>query len=160
MKTLSDISLKNKKILIRADLNVPLDDNKQVTDANRIKQFIPTLKYVVENGGIPIVMSHFDDPKGVPNDDLSLRHIVSKFAELSNLEVVMAKDCIGDSVQKQIEALKANQVLLLENLRFHSGETANNQEFAKQLAKLADVYVSDAFATAIVHTPLWCQYQD
>jgi phosphoglycerate kinase len=148
MKTLSDISLKNKKILIRADLNVPLDDNKQVTDANRIKQFIPTLKYVVENGGIPIVMSHFDDPKGVPNDDLSLRHIVSKFAELSNLEVVMAKDCIGDSVQKQIEALKANQVLLLENLRFHSGETANNQEFAKQLAKLADVYVSDAFATA------------
>ena len=148
MKTLRDIELKGKKILIRADLNVPLNDDLEITDNNRIKQFVPTLKYILEQGGIPIVMSHLGSPKGQPDSKLSLKPVALALEQLAGAPVTLAPDCIGSSVQTLADALEPGTVLLLENLRFHAGEKANDPEFAKNLAALGTVYVSDAFATA------------
>jgi len=148
MKTLHDISLTNKKVLVRADLNVPLNEKLEITDANRIKQSVPTLKYILENGGSPIVMSHLGSPKGSVDPNLSLKPVAAKLEELLGTKVKLAPDCIGAQVEAMAANLATGEVLLLENLRFRPGEKANDANFAQSLAKLADVFVSDAFATA------------
>ena len=145
--TLSDISISGKRCLIRADLNVPIDENGVITDDNRIKAFIPTLKFVLENGGSAVVMSHLGDPgKGEPAQ--SLQPVAKRLAELVGVDVAMAKDCIGPDVQRLANDLLPGQVLLLENLRNHSGEKKNDPEFSKQIASLGQIYINDAFATA------------
>jgi len=149
MKQLNDINLKGKKVLIRADLNVPIDENKKITDDNRIKQFLPTLQFVLENGGKPIVMSHFEDPpESKFSPEFSLAPVATKLAELLSKKVTLAPDCIGPEVERLAAALASDEVLLLENLRFNPGEKKNDSEFAAALARLGEVYVNDAFATA------------
>jgi len=148
MKNLTEIDLNNKKILIRADLNVPIDDDLKITDDNRIKQFLPTLNYILQEGGMPIVMSHFGRPAGKRESKHSLAPVAKKLQELSGKEVIFATDCIGAEVKKLSDELEPNKVLLLENLRFHAAEKDNNPKFAQELASLGQVYVNDAFATA------------
>jgi len=156
MRKLSDLSLENKKVLIRADLNVPLgvqsvgaqpDGQQQITDDNRITQFLPTLQYVIDRGGRAIVMSHLGEPSG-KDPAFSLRPVARRLSELLKSDVLLAPDCIGPEVQRMASELQTGQVLLLENLRFQPGEKKNDPEFCKQLAELGDVFVGDAFATA------------
>lgn len=148
MKFLKDLDLKGKRVLIRADLNVPLNDDLVITDDNRIAQFVPTLKTVIEHGGKPIVMSHFGSPGGKVNPQESLKPVAKRLAELAKVDVVLAPDCIGAAVEEMARTLETGRVLLLENLRFHAGEEANDAQFCAQLAKLGEVFVGDAFATA------------
>jgi len=148
MKNIADLDLNQKKVLIRADLNVPLDDNLKITDDNRIKQFIPTLKFITENGGKPIVMSHLGRPAGKRDLKTSLAPVAKKLQELSGKEVILAPDCIGSEVQKLAQSLETDKILLLENLRWHDGEKENGDSFAKELASLGEIYVNDAFATS------------
>lgn len=148
MKTLQDLSLSDKKVLIRADLNVPLNDDLEITDPNRITQFVPTLQYILEQGGKAIVMSHLGSPNGVTEPKLSLKPVANKLAELLGAPVVLAPGVVGKEVQNCVQNAAAGTVVLLENLRFHPGEKANDAGFAAELASLADVFVSDAFATA------------
>lgn len=147
MKELQDLTFNGKRVLIRADLNVPLDDKLEITDDNRIKEFLPTLQAVLKQGGRAIVMSHLGEPTGV---DLkySLKPVARRLAELLSTDVALAPDCIGPQVTQMAMDLKDGQVLLLENLRFQSGEKKNDPEFCQQLAKLGEVFISDAFATA------------
>ncbi len=147
MQELQNLSLQGKRVLIRADLNVPLNDTLEITDDNRIKQFLPTLQTVLAQGGRAILMSHLGEPSG-PDPKFSLRPVARRLSELLNTDVILAPDCIGPEVTKLASELRDGQVLLLENLRFQPGEKKNDPEFAAQLAKLADVFVSDAFATA------------
>ncbi len=147
MKSLSDLSISGNRCLIRADLNVPIDEKGVITDDNRIKAFVPTLRYVLDNGGSAVVMSHLGDPaKGEPAQ--SLQPVAKRLAELAGVDVAMAKDCIGVDVKKAAEELSSGQVLLLENLRAHGGEKKNDPEFSKQIASLGQIYINDAFATA------------
>lgn len=148
IKTLKDLDLKNKKILIRADFNVPLNDEGEITDDNRIKEFIPTLKEVLARGGKPILMSHFGTPGGKVDPALSLKPVSKRLGELAKLDVVLAPSCVGSQVESLAASLEPGRVLLLENLRFHPGEEANDPAFSALLAKLGDVFVNDAFATA------------
>lgn len=147
MRHLNDLALEGKRVLIRADLNVPLDDSLAIVDDNRIIQFIPTLKKVVERGGRPIVMSHFEDPER-PDPRFSLKPCAERIAKLTGFDVRLAPDCVGPQVEAMARELEPGQVLVLENLRFHPGEKQNDPSFCQQLAKLGDVFVSDAFATA------------
>lgn len=147
MKTLKDINLSNKRVLIRCDFNVPLDENQTITDDTRIKEFVPTLKKITEAGGIPILMSHMGSPDGARDEKLSLKPAAIRLTELSGISVKLAPDCIGSSADEAVKGLEPGQALLLENLRFHPGEEANDPEFAKNLAKHGEVYVNDAFAT-------------
>jgi phosphoglycerate kinase len=147
MRQLGDLECKGKRVLIRADLNVPLNEKLEITDDNRIKQFLPTLQAVLEKGGRAILMSHLGEPSGV-DPAFSLKPVAKRLSELLGTDVVLAPDCVGAEVTKLVSDLKDGQVLLLENLRFQPGEKKNDPEFAAQLAKLGDVFVSDAFATA------------
>ncbi|WP_306351184.1 phosphoglycerate kinase [Flavobacterium sp. '19STA2R22 D10 B1'] len=147
MKTVQDFDFKNKKALIRVDFNVPLDENFKVTDATRIEAAKPTIVKILQDGGSVILMSHLGRPKGV-EAQYSLEHIVAKTAEILGVEVLFAKDCIGEVAEKAAANLKPGQVLLLENLRFYKEEEAGDVEFAKKLAALGDIYVNDAFGTA------------
>jgi phosphoglycerate kinase len=147
MQQFNDLSFAGKRVLIRADLNVPLNDQLEITDDNRIKQFLPTLQGVLAQGGKAIVMSHLGEPSGI-DPKLSLRPVARRLAELLNTDVPLAPDCIGPEVTKLANDLQEGQVLLLENLRFQPGEKKNDPEFSAQLAKLGDVFISDAFATA------------
>ncbi|WP_242158076.1 phosphoglycerate kinase [Aestuariivivens sediminis] len=147
MKTLNDFNFENKKALIRVDFNVPLNENFQVTDATRIVSAKPTIIKILEDGGSCILMSHLGRPKGV-QDEFSLRHIVSKVEDVLGVEVKFAEDCVGEKAEGMAANLKPGEVLLLENLRFHSEETAGDLNFAEQLSKLGDIYVNDAFGTA------------
>ena len=147
-KTLSDISVQGKRVLMRVDFNVPFDDNKKITDDKRIVESLPSIRKVLDNGGRLILMSHLGRPKGKVNNDYSLAPVALKLAELLNRPVTMAKDCIGSEVTQQVLALNDGEVILLENLRFHSEEEANDPDFAKALASLGEVYVNDAFGTA------------
>jgi phosphoglycerate kinase len=148
MKYVNDLELTNKRALIRTDFNVPLDENRKITDDNRIKQFLPTLNLVLEKGGRPILMSHLGSPGGKPEQEFSLKPVADHLATLIGKEVLLAPSCIGPEAQNMAEKLGPDQVLLLENLRFHPGETKNDPEFSKQLALLGDVFINDAFATA------------
>ncbi|WP_456424584.1 phosphoglycerate kinase [Lutibacter sp.] len=147
MKTIDEINFKGKKALIRVDFNVPLNENFEVTDATRIQSAKPTISKVLKDGGAVVLMSHLGRPKGV-EEKFSLKHIVKKVSEVLGVEVKFAPDCVGDEVEKMISKLKMGEVLLLENLRFHPEEKAGDVNFAKQLSKLGDVYINDAFGTA------------
>ena len=147
MKNLTDINFKDKKALIRVDFNVPLDENFNVTDDNRITAAKPTIDKILADGGSVILMSHLGRPKG-KEDQYSLKHIVAKVSEVLGVEVKFADDCIGATAEAAAAALKPGEVLLLENLRFYKEEEAGDVDFAGKLAKLGDVYVNDAFGTA------------
>lgn len=148
MKYLKDLDLNNKRVLVRADFNVPLDENLRITDDNRIKQFLPTLNYILEKNGRPVLMSHLGSPSGKPEPALSLKPVAENIAAAVGREVILAPSCTGAEVETLAEKLQPGQILLLENLRFHPGETKNDPEFSAQLARLGDVFINDAFATA------------
>lgn len=139
--------VKGKRVLVRADLNVPLDANKQITDDTRIKAVLPTIEYLKELGAKIILVSHLGRPKG-PSEDLSLKVVAHRLTDLLKDKVHCLEDCIGHGVSKFVQEMKEGQVCLLENVRFHAEEEKNDPSFAKQLASLADMYVNDAFGTA------------
>jgi len=137
-----------KKAIVRVDFNVPLNDKFEITDDTRIRAALSTIKKIQESGGAVILMSHLGRPKNGPEDKFSLKHIVRHLSELLGCDVVFADDCIGESARRFSSTLQPGAVLLLENLRFYKEEKAGDEEFAKKLADLADVYVNDAFGTA------------
>lgn len=148
MQTISNYNFKGKKALIRVDFNVPLNENFEITDDTRMTAAVPTIKKIMEEGGSPIIMSHFGRPKDGPTDKYSMRHLVGHLSTLLGVEVKLAPDCIGSEVKAMAAALKPGEVLMLENLRFHKGEEKGDEEFAKQLAENGDCWVNDAFGTA------------
>ncbi|MBC5837905.1 phosphoglycerate kinase [Flavobacterium muglaense] len=147
MKTLNDFDFKNKKAIIRVDFNVPLDENFNVTDATRIEAAKPTIDAILAQGGSVILMSHLGRPKGA-EDKYSLKHILKTASSILGVPVQFAANCVGDVAKDAAANLKAGEVLLLENLRFHAEEEAGDVAFAKELASLGDIYVNDAFGTA------------
>lgn len=147
MKTIQDFDFKNKKAIIRVDFNVPLDENFNVTDANRIEAAKPTIDKILADGGSVILMSHLGRPKG-KEDKYSLRHIVETTAQVLETAVTFVDDCRGTTAQNAVKNMQNGDVLLLENLRFYAEEEAGDVEFAKELASLGDIYVNDAFGTA------------
>jgi len=147
MKTLNNFDFNNKKAIIRVDFNVPLDENFNVTDANRIEAAKPTIDAILAQGGSVILMSHLGRPKGV-QEKYSLKHILKTTSEILGVPVQFAANCVGPEAQEAAKNLKPGQVLLLENLRFHDEEEAGDVAFAKELASLGDIYVNDAFGTA------------
>jgi phosphoglycerate kinase len=146
-KTVADVDVKGKRVLMRVDFNVPIEDGK-ITDDRRIEQALPTIRNVLERGGRLILMSHLGRPKGGPEPKYSLKPVAARLKELLGKPVKFADDSIGPHVEKMASELKDGEVLLLENLRFHKGEERNDPTFARQLARLGDVYVNDAFGTA------------
>jgi phosphoglycerate kinase len=146
-KTVKDIDLKGKRVLMRVDFNVPMADGK-VTDDKRIKASLPTIQYVLDQGASVILMSHLGRPKGGPDPEFSLRAASEVLSSLLGKPVKMAPDCVGAEVEKMAKELKPGDVLMLENTRFHAGEEKNDLELAKQMAVLGDVYVNDAFGSA------------
>ncbi len=150
MKKLSidDLDLKDKRVLVRVDFNVPLDEDRNITDDRRITASLPTIKKIISSGGKAILMSHLGRPKGKPNSKFSLKPAAEKLSRLLNKEVKMASDCIGEEVENMVEQMSEGDILLLENLRFHEEEEKNDPDFAKKLASLGDVYVNDAFGSA------------
>ena len=150
-KTVADLSqadVEGKKVLVRADFNVPLDDNGNITDDTRIKAALPTIKDLTGKGAKVILCSHMGRPKGEVKEELRLTPVAKRLSELFGQEVTKCDDCIGDEVTSTIDKMENGQVVLLENLRFHSEETKNDPEFAKALAANADLYVNEAFGTA------------
>ena len=147
MKTINTIDFKGKKAIIRVDFNVPLDENFKVTDATRIEAAKPTIDKILKDGGSVILMSHLGRPKG-KEEKYSLKHIIDKVSEVLGKEILFAQDCIGDEAHSKASNLQPNEILLLENLRFYSEEEAGDEDFAKKLASLGDIYVNDAFGTA------------
>ncbi|XP_019183171.1 PREDICTED: phosphoglycerate kinase, cytosolic [Ipomoea nil] len=145
--SLKEADLKGKRVFVRVDLNVPLDDDLKITDDTRIRAAVPTIKYLTQNGARVILSSHLGRPKGV-TPKYSLKPLVPRLSELLGNEVKMANDCIGEEVVKMVAEIPDGGVLLLENVRFYKEEEKNDPEFAKKLASLADLYVNDAFGTA------------
>jgi phosphoglycerate kinase len=150
IRSIDQLQLNGKRVFLRADFNVPLDEARQVTDDTRIREVLPTLRRLLQLGGRVMVASHLGRPKGKPDPALSLEPAASKLSELlgKSFEVLLADDCVGDGVRKLVKELKDGQVVMLENLRFHKEEEANDPAFARELAENADVYVNDAFGTA------------
>ena len=147
-RTLDELDVRNKRVLLRADLNVPVKDGA-VADATRIERLAPTIEALIAKGAKVIVMSHFGRPQGQPDPSFSLRPLIAPLREaIGGRDVVFAADCIGEEARRVVAALRPGQVALLENLRFHKGEEANSPEFAKALAELGDIYVDDAFSAA------------
>ena len=147
-KTVRDIDLKGKKVFVRCDFNVPMDENQNITDNRRIVSALPTIKYLIEQNCKIILCSHLGRPKGEVKPEFSLAPVAKELSKLLGQEVLMAKDVIGESAKSLASSLKEGQVMLLENVRFHKEETDNNPEFAKELASMAEVFVNDAFGTA------------
>ena len=148
IRTLKDLQLENKRVLVRVDFNVPIKEGK-ITDDTRIRASLPTLEYILGRPGTRlIIMSHLGRPKGQAAPEFSLKPVATRLSELLGRPVAMAGDCIGAEVEAQAKALNAGQVLLLENVRFHKEEEKNDPDFAKELAKLGEVYVNDAFGSA------------
>ncbi|PSB11394.1 phosphoglycerate kinase [Pleurocapsa sp. CCALA 161] len=145
---LTEADVSGKRILVRADFNVPLDDSGNITDDTRIKAALPTIKYLVDKGGKVILCSHMGRPKGEVKEELRLTPVAKRLSELLGQEVTKCDDCVGDSVASIVNAMSNGQVVLLENLRFHNEEEANDPEFAQRLAANADLYVNEAFGTA------------
>ncbi|MDX3916891.1 MAG: phosphoglycerate kinase [Pseudosphingobacterium sp.] len=148
MKTIEDFNFSGKKALVRVDFNVPLDENFNITDDNRIKGAKPTIEKILKDGGAVILMSHLGRPKDGPTDKFSLKHIVNHLSKELGVQVAFANDCIGQEAIDKAKNLKNDEVLLLENLRFYKEEEKGDETFAEKLAALGDVYVNDAFGTA------------
>ena len=146
--TIEDIKIKKKRVLIRAEFNVPLDENLNITDDTRIRSTLPTINYAIDEGAKVILCSHLGRPNGKPDPKLSLAPVAKRLSRLLGKEVLFAPDCIGPQVEKMVSRMKAGDVVLLENLRFHQGEQQNDPAFAQALAILAEVYVNDAFGAA------------
>ena len=147
-KTIKDIDVKGKRALVRVDFNVPLDENKRITDENRINGALPTIEYLMERGAKVILCSHLGRPKGEFNMKYSLKPVADKLNELLGGKVTFASDVIGEAAQKAVAECNKGEVVMLENLRFHKEEEKNDPEFAKKLAAFGDIYVNDAFGTA------------
>lgn len=147
-RTLDQVDLAGKRVFIRADFNVPLDENQNITDDARIRGALATINYAIDQGARVIVASHLGRPDGSPNNTMSLAPVAKRLSRLLGREVAFAPDCVGPQVEEMVQALPPGNVLVLENLRFHKGEEANDPAFSSQLAKLADVYVNDAFGAA------------
>ena len=148
MKSIAEVDIKGKKVLIRVDFNVPVDDKGAITDDTRIRAHIRTISYCLDNNAKVILMSHMGRPKGQRVDKLSLKPVAPVLSKLLGKEVLFVDDCIGDSAEKAVATMKEKDVILLENLRFHIGDEKNDPEFAKALAKLCDIYIDDAFAVS------------
>ena len=147
-KTVRDLNVKNKRVLVRVDFNVPLDEKQGITDDTRIVAALPTIRYLLDQGAAVILMSHLGRPKGKPTPEFSLAPAAARLSELLGQPVRLAPDCVGPQVEQIAAALKPGEVLLLENLRFHAEEEKNDPAFAQQLAKLGELYVNDAFGAA------------
>jgi len=150
MKTLKDFKVKDKRVLVRCDFNIPLDEKGNIGDDFRIKQSIPTIKYLVKNKAKIVLISHLGRPEEVKNPKLkvksySLRPVALRLEKLLEKRIEFLEDCIGGRIEKRTEEMKQGEILLLENLRFHKGEKENNPKFAKELAKLGDIYINNAF---------------
>ena len=145
--TLTDLQLQDKKVLMRVDFNVPLKDGV-ITDDNRIVQALPSIKYVIEHGGLLILTSHLGRPKGEYDKEFSLKPVAEHLSKLVDTKVHFATDCIGDEAKSVISAADFGEIVLLENVRFHSGETSNEKSFAKELASHADLFINDAFGSS------------
>lgn len=148
MKNIRDIDIKDKKVLIRVDFNVPLDNLGNITNDTRIRGVLPTINHALDEHAKIIIMSHMGRPKGQRQEKFSLAPAAKRLGRLINKEVKLAPDCIGSEVEDMVAAMQPGDVILLENLRFHNEEQDNNAEFAKKLANLADIYINDAFAVA------------
>ena len=146
-KTIEDVQVKGKKVLVRCDFNVPLDADKNITDETRINAALPTIKYLLDNGAAVILCSHLGRPKGEFNMKYSLAPVAKRLSEKLGFEVKLAKDVIGPSAKKLAAEVKPGEAVLLENVRFHAEEEKNDPAFAKELASMAELYVSDAFGT-------------
>lgn len=147
-KTVKDIDLKGKKVLVRCDFNVPMDEEKNITDNTRIVSALPTIRYLLENDCAIILCSHLGRPKGEFKAEYSLKPVAKELSKLLNQDVIMAADVVGEDAKEKASALKQGQIMMIENVRFHKEETDNDMEFAKQLAQLAEIYVNDAFGSA------------
>ncbi len=149
-KSIEDISVKGKRVLVRCDFNVPMDDNNSITDDIRIRGALPTIKYLVNNGAKVILMSHLGRPKGTANPKYSLEPVARRLVELLNQEITFTSDdvVVGESAKKAVSEMENGEVVLLENVRFRKEEEKNNPEFSKELAGLGDIFVNDAFGTA------------
>ena len=147
-KTVKDIDVKGKKVLVRCDFNVPYNEERVITDNRRIVAALPTIKYLLENNCKVILCSHLGRPKGEVKPEFSLDIVAKELSKLLGQEVKLAKDVVGESAQELVSNMKEGEVVLLENVRFDSREEANDAEFAKELASLAEIYVNDAFGTA------------
>lgn len=147
-KTIDKVDIKNKRIFIRADFNVPLDENGNITDDSRIRATLPTINYAIDEAAKVILASHLGRPKGKPDQKYSLAPVAKRLNRLLNKEVKFLKNCIGPDVEHTVKGMRPGDVVLLENLRFHPEEEKNDEGFSKALASLADVYVNDAFGTA------------
>jgi len=147
MKTLRNFNFENKRVLVRCDFNVPLDERGQISDDFRIKKTVPTIKYLVSKGAKVILMSHLDDPGGKVVESLRLNKIQQKLREYLGLSVKKAEDCLGEEIEKLInDTMEQGEILLLENLRFHKEEEEGDLNFAKELSRLGDIYINDAFS--------------
>ncbi|MGQ9622979.1 MAG: phosphoglycerate kinase, partial [Candidatus Caldatribacteriaceae bacterium] len=150
-KTIRDIpegELQGKKVLVRVDFNVPLDESRNITDDTRIVESLPTIRFLLERGARVILVSHLGRPKGRPSDEFRMDPIARRLEELLGQKVYKVNECIGENVKKVVAQLKNGEVLLLENVRFYPEEEANDENFARALAELADIYVNDAFGAA------------
>ncbi|MBI3599030.1 MAG: phosphoglycerate kinase [Nitrospinae bacterium] len=146
--TIEDVDLKGKRCFIRVDFNVPVDQFGNITDDTRIKAALPTINYAIDGGAKVILASHMGRPKGVVAPQFSMNLVLKRLMRLLGKNVILAEDCIGDEVKKQIDDMKPGDVMLLENLRFHKEEEKNDDAFSKRLAELTDIYINDAFGTA------------
>ncbi|MCL0051582.1 phosphoglycerate kinase [Thermodesulfovibrionales bacterium] len=146
--TIEDLQIKGKVVFIRADFNVPLDDNLAIIDDRRIRSALPTINYAIDEGAKVVLASHLGRPKGNVNLRLSLAPVAKRLHRLLNKEVIFSPECVGTQVETLVSNMKEGEVLLLENLRFHTEEEKNDESFARALAKLADFYINDAFGTA------------
>ena len=147
-KTIRDIDLKGKKVFVRCDFNVPMDNEQNITDNTRIVAALPTIKYLLEQNCKIILASHLGRPKGEFKPEFSLKPVAKELSKLLDRDVIMAKDVIGEDAMKKASDLKEGEILLLENVRFHREETDNDPEFSKKLASMAEIFVNDAFGTA------------
>jgi len=147
-KTIEDVGWSGKRALVRCDFNVPLDENRNITDDIRIREAVPTIKYLLDHGAAVVLCSHLGRPRGKVVEEMRLTPVAARLSELLGKPVKALDDCVGPAVEAAVAAMKPGDVILLENLRFHAEEEKNDPEFAKQLAKLGDVFVNDAFGTA------------
>ena len=145
--TIRDVDVKGKKVVMRVDFNVPLD-NGVITDDNRIVQALPSIKYVTEHGGLCILLSHLGRPKGEPKPEFSLKPVAEHLKKLVDTKVHFGNDCVGDGAKKAIDAANPGEIVLLENVRFHAGETKNDENLSKQFAALGDLFINDAFGSS------------